>query len=125
MDLSKLADIKYPEAAIFPLLRDHKAVIGPVAFDVIELIEKKFGDVAGMQKALTGDNVKKSDLFSVVYMMIENKDDYENSSDFAKYVPVMAIDKLAEVAYHFMQLSFPSADSGTDQVEGVESEEKK
>ena len=106
-ELEKLIDIRYPDSVEFPLLNEEIAVIGPITFDAIALIEEKFGSLQSMQTALSSKESKQSDIFSVIYMLLENKDAFDGVEGLAKVTPVMAVERLMQIVYHFMNASFP------------------
>ena len=124
--LKKLTDVTYPDPVIFPLPNDKIAVIGPVNFEAINLIEEKFGAIEKMREVLVAAEISKKDAFSIIYILLENKDAFDDEADFARSVPLMAVPNLMQLIFHFMTASFPSAeapadsDKETEETEGTE-----
>lgn len=131
--LKKLADLKYPDAIEFPLLHDHKAVIGPITFSAIEQIEEKFGSMMQMKEKISGGEVKQSDLFSLVFLLLENQDEFNDDvKEFGKHVPVSAAEPMMQVVFHFMVESMPKGAPADEEkteetasTDGEESSEEK
>ena len=108
--MKQLSELKYPDSVKFALYRGRIAVMGPITFDAMHMIEERFGSVEAMQKALTADPPKQTDLFAMVYICLENKEEFEGEKDFAKYVTFTHMPELIELLYHFMSRSLPEVD---------------
>lgn len=127
--LKKLADVTLPESTKFPLSKDKAAIIGPITFDVIVEIEEKYGSVFEMQQkmkeVLTDPKAKKGELIDIVFLLLENKDDFENSRDFGSYVPLKHTENLMEIVVIYMMDSMPDAAAKEFTESEGETEEKK
>ncbi len=131
-DIAALADIVYPDSVKVPLPgrdgEDNFVMVGPVSLGVVSKIEDKFGSMQEMSAKFKSGALKSGDLFEVIYLLIENKDDFDSPATLADAVPVMVVERLVELVFHFMEVSFPkpSEETAGETSEVTEdSEEKK
>jgi len=97
MENENLKDLKKLEVTEIELKKGKKAIVGGLTFDVIIWVEEKYGDVDKFIRIFQGIQENKippiKDLIEILYQILENKDDFKDYRDFARYVDIrMGID---------------------------------
>jgi hypothetical protein len=103
----KVSDV-FPPAEIIPLLYGKKAVLGLFTLGHVVEAEEKYGSLDDFLAKFKGDSIKLKVILDTLYLLLENKEDFKDATDFARHIPVSKAVTMKESIMKQIAASMPA-----------------